>query len=85
MTAKVTLASGYTLQAVIDAFKEILEKYRKEKAFTASYISQSVIGSLLLDTEGVVDYSGLKLNGGSGNVTLSETEVPLFSSVVLEV
>ncbi|QQZ62045.1 baseplate J/gp47 family protein [Paenibacillus sonchi] len=85
VSAKVTLASGYSLQAVIDAFKEILEKYRKEKAFTASYISQSVIGSLLLDTEGVVDYSGLKLNGVTGNVTLSETEVPLFSSVALEV
>ncbi|MNC13130.1 Baseplate J-like protein [compost metagenome] len=85
VSAKVTLAAGYTLQSVIDAFQVILEKYRKEKAFTASYISQSVIGSLLLDTEGVVDYSGLKLNGGTGNVTLSETEVPLFSNVVLEV
>lgn len=85
VSAKVTLAAGYSLQSVVDAFQVILEKYRKEKAFTASYISQSVIGSLLLGTEGVVDYSALKLNGGAGNVTLTETEVPLFSNVVLEV
>ncbi|QUL54371.1 baseplate J/gp47 family protein [Paenibacillus tritici] len=85
VTAKVTLAAGYALQPVIQAFTAILEKYRKEKAFAATYISHSVVGSLLLDTEGIVDYSGLKLNGGAGNVTLNETEVPLFGSVVLEV
>ncbi|WP_019908292.1 baseplate J/gp47 family protein [Paenibacillus sp. HW567] len=85
VSAKVILAPGYSLQSVIDAFKVLLEKYRKEKAFTASYISQSVIGSLLLDTEGTVDYSELKLNGGVGNVILTETEVPLFSNVELEV
>ncbi|KHL96753.1 baseplate J protein [Paenibacillus sp. IHB B 3415] len=85
VTARVTLAAGYALQPVINAFTAILEKYRKEKAFAATYISQSVVGSLLLDTEGVMDYSGLKLNGGTGNVTLNETEVPLFGNVVLEV
>ncbi|UQZ33666.1 baseplate J protein [Paenibacillus sp. PK3_47] len=85
VSAKVTLAAGYTLQSAINAFKVILEKYRKDKAFAATYISHSVIGSLLLDTEGVLDYSELKLNGGTGNVTLTETEVPLFGSVALEV
>ncbi|CAM4317099.1 baseplate J/gp47 family protein [Paenibacillus typhae] len=85
VSAAVTLASGYTLQAVINAFQVMLERYRMEKAFEASYISQSVIGALLLDTEGVVDYSGLKLNGGTGNITLAENEVPLFANAVLEV
>ncbi|WP_238656215.1 baseplate J/gp47 family protein [Paenibacillus piscarius] len=85
VSAKVTLAAGYALQPVVDAFTAGLEKYRKEKAFNATYISQSVIGALLLDTEGVVDYSGLKLNGGTANITLNETEVPLFGNVVLEV
>lgn len=83
--AKVTLASGYTLQSVNEKFKAILENYRKEKAFSATYISQSVMGSLLLATEGVVDYTELKLNDGAGNVILNEEEVPLFSIVALEV
>ncbi|WP_340025969.1 baseplate J/gp47 family protein [Paenibacillus sp. FSL K6-1096] len=85
VSAQVTLAAGYALQPVIDAFAAGLEEYRREKAFAATYISQSVIGALLLDTEGVVDYSGLKLNGGTANITLNETEVPLFGNVVLEV
>lgn len=85
VSAKVTLASGYALQAVNENFKAILENYRKEKAFSATYISQSVIGSLLLATEGVGDYTELKLNNGAGNVMLNEEEVPLFSNVVLEV
>lgn len=85
VSAKVTLAAGYALQPVIQAFTALLEKYRKEKAFAATYISQSVIGALLLNTEGVLDYSGLKLNGGTANIPLLETEVPLFGNVVLEV
>lgn len=85
VSAKVNLASGYALQAVNEEFKAILESYRKEKAFSATYISQSVIGALLLATEGVADYSELKLNGGTGNVMLNEEEVPLFGNVLLEV
>lgn len=85
VSAKVTLASGYALQAVNEEFKIQLENYRREKAFSATYISQSVIGSLLLLTDGVVDYSELKLNGRAGNVLLNEEEVPLFGNVLLEV
>lgn len=83
--AKVTLAGGYTLQAVNEAFRAALEKYRKEKAFTATYMSLSVVGALLLNTEGIVDYTELKLNGGIVNVPLGEEEVPLFNTVTLEV
>jgi uncharacterized phage protein gp47/JayE len=83
--AKVTLAAGYTLQAVNDAFKAVLEKYRKDKAFASTYISQSVIGALLLNTDGIVDYTDLRLNAGTGNISLGEEEVPLFGNVVLGV
>lgn len=85
ISAKVTLASGYALQAVNQGFQVMLEQYRKEKAFSATYISQSVIGALLLATEGVADYTELKLNSGAGNVMLNEEEVPLFGNVLLEV
>ncbi len=85
VSAKVTLAPGYALQSVNDQFKVILENYRKQKAFAATYVSQSVIGALLLSTEGVVDYTELKLNGRAGNVLLNEAEVLLFGIVALEV
>lgn len=85
ISAKVTLASGYALQAVNEGFMERLENYRREKAFSATYISQSVIGALLLATEGVADYTELKLNGSAGNVMLNEEEVPLFGNALLEV
>ncbi|NUU61287.1 baseplate J/gp47 family protein [Paenibacillus agri] len=83
--AKVTLAAGYTLQAVNAEFAAVLEKYRKDKAFASTYISQSVIGALLLNTEGIVDYTELKLNNGTGNVPLDAEEVPLFGNVALGV
>lgn len=83
--AKVKLAPGYALQTVSDRFWEALERYRKEHALSITYISASVMGSLLLATEGVADYEGLTLNGAAGNVTLNEYEVPLFGPAVLEV
>ncbi|ASA24312.1 baseplate J/gp47 family protein [Paenibacillus donghaensis] len=85
ITAKVILDPGYTLQQVQEQFKQTLEKYRKEQALNAAYVSHSVLGALLLAVEGVLDYRELQLGGVAGNVTLTEEEVPLFGSVVLEV
>ncbi|AIQ14619.1 baseplate J/gp47 family protein [Paenibacillus durus] len=85
VSAEVSLAPGYELQEVKERFQAALENYRKEKGFTATYISQSVIGALLLGTEGVADYANLLLSSGAGNVTLGAEEVPLFGAVTLEV
>ncbi len=83
--ATVTLAAGYTLQGVTNALKERLEGWRKNAAFESTYISQAIIGALLLGTDGVLDYSELLLNGGSGNISLGDEEVPVIGAVKLEV
>ncbi|MDH6370543.1 putative phage protein gp47/JayE [Paenibacillus sp. PastF-3] len=83
--ANVSLANGYHLQDVKVSFAARLEKWRASAAFVSPYVSQAVIGSLLLSTEGVLDYSNLKLNGGTGNVSLADDEVPLIGVVDLEV
>ncbi|WP_025702448.1 baseplate J/gp47 family protein, partial [Paenibacillus forsythiae] len=85
VAATVSLASGYALHAVTDAFAARLEQWRKGAAFAANYVSQAVIGSLLLGTDGVLDYFDLMLNGGSGNVSLADDEAPLIGTVDLEV
>lgn len=83
--ATVTLAAGYTLQGVINTFRERLEDWRKSATFDATYISQAIIGALLLGTDGVLDYSDLLLNGDSGNLALTDEQVPVIGSVELEV
>ncbi|MNM33233.1 Baseplate J-like protein [compost metagenome] len=85
VSAKVALAAGYSIGQAATAFQLALEAYRKERGYASAYLSQSVIGALLLATEGVVDYSELKLNGAASNVALGAEEVPIFGDAVLEV
>ncbi len=85
VSAVVVLANGYTLQAVTDAFGMALETYFRSIAFSASYVSIAGIGVLLLSVPGVLDYSGLTLNGGTGNVALDDEEIPTLAGAELEV
>lgn len=85
ISAKVSLAEGYTIQLVLDKFKSDLEQYRKDVAFKDSYISHAKIGSILLSIDGVLDYTELKLNNAMKNIALGEEEIPIFDTVSLEV
>ncbi|RAK21150.1 putative phage protein gp47/JayE [Anoxybacillus vitaminiphilus] len=85
VSATVVLASGYTLQDVQDVFAQQCRKYLQETAFSTTYVSYAKIGTLLLNTPGVIDYSELTLNGGTANVALQDDEVPVLGSVVLGV
>ncbi|WP_020620255.1 baseplate J/gp47 family protein [Paenibacillus daejeonensis] len=85
-SAKVILAPGYGLQMVTDNFLNQLEEWRQKASFSATYVSLPVIGSLLLATEGILDYSELTLNeSSSANIALADDEVPIIGIVDLEV
>lgn len=83
--ASIVPAAGYSLQTIEDEFKAELTAYLKEAAFQAASISYAKIGTLLLATPGVVDYSGLQVNGGVANVALQDDQVPVPGQVELEV
>lgn len=83
ITAWITCETNYTAADVRDSFLEKLEEYRKQIAFKKPYVSYAVIGSLLLDSEGIVDYSDLQINGDIQNILIGTEEVPIFGSVVL--
>lgn len=85
ITAKVVLAPGHTLQSVIDSFKVDIEEYFKSIAFTTNYVSHAKAGTILLGTDGVIDYSDLKLNGMASNILLADEEIPVIGTVELEV
>ena len=85
ITATISLASGYALQSVVAAFLELVTEYFKDIAFEATYVSLARIGTILLGTDGITDYNGLKLNGSTSNVTLADEEIPVIGTVNLEV
>lgn len=70
---------------VQNAFQAALTDYLHREALDMSYVSLARVGNLLLGTDGVEDYSGLLLNGVSGNMVLTEEEIAVTGTVTLEV
>lgn len=85
ITAKVVLASGYTIQQVQDNFNTNMQKYLSDQAFNSTYISYAKVGGILLSTDGVVDYNNLTLNGGTVNMALADEEIPVVGTISLGV
>lgn len=85
VSAVLTLAAGYTLQEAVEGFTQLLADYLKSIAFEVNYVSYARIGTLLLSVPGVLDYAGMHLNGGTGNVELLDEEIPVLGPVELEV
>lgn len=84
VSATMTLTGTKTLAQVQTAFEIALADYLKSIAFTDDPTVRYVrIGSLLLDTEGVQDYSALLVNSGTANITISAGQVAVKGTVTL--
>lgn len=74
----VTLELNYTLDLVIQGFKEALVQHFKKIAFRQDYVSYAQIGAILLDIPGVIDHTNLLINNIKGNIKLEENQVPVL-------
>ena len=85
ITANITLASGYSVEEIKSDFANKVTEYLKEISFKSSYVSNARLGNLLLDTNGVFDYTEFKINNLSTNIALSDIEVPKLGTIEFEV
>jgi uncharacterized phage protein gp47/JayE len=85
ISATIMIAQGYFLQDVTTNFILKVKSYLKDIALKTSYVSYAKIGTVLLETEGVIDYSGLLINGSTSNISLAEDEVATLGNVDLGV
>ena len=85
ITANITLASGYSVEEVKSEFTNKVTEYLKDISFKSSYVSNARLGNLLLDTNGVFDYTEFKINNLSTNIALSDIEVPKLGTIEFEV
>lgn len=76
-------AVNYTLPQVKAAIESNMTNYLKEIAFIDGYLSYAKVGSLILDTSGVLDYSVLSVNNGTSNVTIAATSVVVLGVVTV--
>lgn len=84
VTATIALDGSKTLNEVKAAFEYSLVDYLKEIAFSEDTIVRyNRIGSLILDTQGVTDHSGLQVNGGTANIPVAAGSVAVKGTVTL--
>lgn len=81
ITANITLASGYSVEEIKSDFANKVTEYLKEISFKSSYVSNARLGNLLLDTNGVFDYTEFKINNLTSNIALEDIEVPKLGTV----
>lgn len=81
--ARVLRSESKTLDDVKKAYKDAVDTFLKETVFTTYRISYAKLGSLLLDIPGVEDFEGFLLNGGTGNVMIGETQIPVTGTIEL--
>ncbi|MBC2579686.1 baseplate J/gp47 family protein [Clostridium sp. DJ247] len=84
----VTLAidtQKYTLNEMQTSIETNLSEYFKGIAFIKNYVSYASIGNIIFNTDGVIDYSNLLVNGGTSNITLQDEEIPVLGTVSLGV
>ena len=68
-----------TVEAAVTAS---IAAYFASIAFTGANISYAQVGNAILDTDGVLDYEGLAVGGGSSNIEVPERSVPVVGTVV---
>lgn len=85
--ATVILDTGATLAGVQTLFEAALAEYLASIVFKQNFVSFAKIGGILLGIPGIVDYSGLAVNGGTVNVPVDDTaagcQAPIVGVVML--
>lgn len=83
VSASVTPFDGYDLATVTENIRADLTAYLREIAFKkdVTYLSYAQVGSRIAHADGVMDYSGLLMNGGTLNVPLGDRETPVLGEV----
>ena len=83
VTAAVTLDGSAPLSQVKTEFEAALDTYLMELAFSASTLRYNQVAYLLLSIQGVSDFTALTINGGTGNVSIGDEQVPVKGTVTL--
>lgn len=82
LTIKLTITSG---DGDADYIKTMLNKYFVSRNFTGTTISYAKVGNMILTDAktGVDDYSGLLINDATGNISVTDDQIPHVKEVVL--
>ena len=86
VSVSVSVSVSEDLEAVKQNITAAIEHYIKSQAFAATeaetdYISYARIGTAIIGTTGVLDYSELRVNGGTKNLVIPKESVAVLGDV----
>lgn len=81
ITISVRLITTLELSTAEQKITEIIESYLRKEAFISNIIIYNVIGSLILNIEGIYDYSNLTINGAKENISVPEDSIAMLNSL----
>ncbi|MCF6466336.1 baseplate J protein [Clostridium sp. Cult2] len=83
VSANIFLDGSKTLLEIQSAFTTAFTAYLKETVFETYSVSYARIGSILLSTPGISDYTNLLVNGSNANIVIGDAEMPIVGTVEL--
>lgn len=81
LSVSLTLMPGYTEEVVKTNIKKNITTHLKEIAFKTSFVSYAKVGALIIDSDGVLDYQNLLINGSTANVVIPDDGVPVMGGI----
>ena len=80
ITVSVNVSNTVT-DEMTESISDAVKNYLSKEALVKGYISYAKIGSIILAVDGVEDYSSLRVNSGTSNITIADGAVPVLGSV----
>lgn len=72
------------VSTVKEEIKTQVDRYIKTTAFNTDYVSIAKIGSIIINVDGVNDYSEIKLNGAHNSITIDNESCAVLGVVAYE-
>lgn len=70
-------------ESVTAAIKSAVADYLASTVFAQSYVSYGQVAAAILSADGVVDFEGLAVGGGTSNIAVGERECPVLGEVTI--
>lgn len=81
ISLNVQMLSSGSQEAIKEGIQKAIESYFASIAFKQDYVSYARVGEAVLNAEGVLDYTDLQLNSTTGNLEVTERQVPVLSQL----
>lgn len=83
ISCKVFKSNTAEADSVTAAVKAAVAAYLAGTVFVQDYVSYAQIAAAILSADGVVDFEGLAVGGGTSNIAVGERECPVLGEVTI--